>query len=206
MRRIFVASLLVLLTACQGDELTTVRRADHAEDLIVIEGGSDVRSLDGEGIQRLTYEVRTPYPASGSIVQVARHLESRGWKPLGNNWFNRDESSEYVRGWVEYVASAGPGTKRHFVARWWAQWQNSNGDVVDYMFIYSSPADHFTNRDHLGVSATKMSAQAAEQLRVTLTTTAPVIELPAATPPNATTATDNSPDGVFILRPAPTPN
>jgi hypothetical protein len=67
--------------------------------------------------------------------------------------------------------------------------------------MYTSPGEKFTNETTLDVSATKMSAKVADELRADVSSTAPPIELPADTAPNAATATDNSTDPrIYISR------
>jgi hypothetical protein len=174
-----------------------------ASEMIVYPGATEVRSLVKPGVDRISYRLETPYPARNVINLVASRLASSGWKPLRNNWFNRDDASEFLRGWVQYTAVNKPGGRERFLCRWWAQWTNEKGDLVDYSFQYLSPGETFTNNSKVEVQGSKMSAETARRLLHPGAAEKQVIELPVGTPPNAETANDNSPDPhVFQTRPA----
>ena len=203
-----IALLLVVFvatTTCRSrrnDGLREGRSPTLPSELVIVEGAQKIRSGGNRSFARLTYELTTPYPAAVVISTISRHLSAEGYRPLKNNWFNRDDTSEYERGWVQYIGVPAPKAKGQFICRWWAQWRNAKGEIVDYSLTYTSPDEVFTNHNTLAVSASKMNAGIAEQLRAGVTSTEPPIELSPQTPPNAATATDNSPDPhVYVLRP-----
>ncbi len=186
--------LLLVTFACRHDGLRSGRSPSIGSELLAVPGAEQVRSGSINGFERLTYKLRKPYPAADVIFAISNHLRALGYKPMKNSWFNRDETSDYVRGWVHYVGVPAPGAKGHYICRWWADWRNAKGEIVSYALLYTSSGEILTNQDELSVSASKMSPAMAERLRAGVTANGPVLELPAQTPPNAQTATDNSPD------------
>jgi hypothetical protein len=204
-QRFLVFLIAVVCLSCHNDGLHNGRVANLSSDLITHPRAENIKSNVALGYERLYYELEVEYPARPVIRAIAAQLASRGWQPTRNSWFNRDQASEYVRGWVQSTVVAKPGGKERFLARWWAQWQNNRGEVLDYSFMYLSPTDRFTNHNRLEVQAVRMSAAVGQRLSASSGASAanrPVILLPVGTPPNVETATDNSPNPhVFQVRP-----
>ena len=165
--QVAIAVMIVVALGCEDHAtrgMAKGRVPGLAPELITFSESSKVRSAKTPEIERLTYRLETPYPAQPVIEAIARQLTARGWRPLRNNFFIREEQSEYVGGWIEYhAASSAQGPKR-YVCRWWAQWVRDDGAVVDYVLTYSSKSEQFTNRSSLDVSASKMTRTFAKQL------------------------------------------
>jgi hypothetical protein len=203
--RFLIFLFAVVCLSCHRDGLQNGRVANLSPDLITQPRAEKIKSKVASGYERLYYKLEVEYPARPVIRTISAQLAARGWQPTRNSWFNRDEPSEYVRGWVQSTVVAKPGGKERFLARWWAQWQNNRGEVLDYSFMYLSSTDRFTNHSRLEVQATRMSAAVGQRLSASIGASAPtrpVILLPVGTPPNVETATDNSPNPrVFQGRP-----
>ena len=196
MRAVILAAVVAMLTlACQ--QRATKRVSD---DLIVYPGASDMHSATTGGVERLHYQLRAAYPPKAIVEQIARQLAKRGWRPLRNNFFNRDQLSEYVRGWVEYRSGTPAQGPILFTCRWWSQWVNDDGEVLDYSLSYTSPSEVFENRVVLDVSVIKGNVNTVGDLAgIPRNSTQRLHELPAGTPPNADRASNNSPDGTFVI-------
>jgi hypothetical protein len=189
-----VLALGVVLSGCRSRDGLRHGLVDGlSPDLVVVQPGVPARSVRYPGYERLVYPVEVAYPAAAVITVISETLTRHGYHPLRNNWYNRDEASEYVRGWDHSTVVDRPGGKEKYLCRWWAQWRNPQGDIVDYALLYLSKGEMFTNKTFLEVSATRMSKSVAERLTSARARTLPVVELPTGTPPNAETATDNLP-------------
>ena len=173
--------------------------------LVAPSEATNVRSRAGAKSQSLTFDLATPYPARALIASISEHLAAAGWHPTRNSWFNRQETSEFVRGWVQYTIVKKPGGKRRFLCRWWSQWVGPTGEVLDYSLTYVSPDATLTNTTDLKVTAQLLSEELAQKLHAASPVTGndrPLVLLPVGTPPNSETATDNSPDpSIFFSRP-----
>ena len=188
MRRVWLTGL-VLVAACHSQQQT---HRQVSPDILVLPGAVDVRVTGGSNFQRVTYRVSLSYPAASAISTITDHLRRRGWKPLLQNWFNRDDTSNFVRGWINGIVV--PKGVEHFASRWWAQWRNGDGDIVDYTLLYISPSSQRTNTTDLHVLVTRMSKSAAEQFANRLHVKGPLSDLPATAQPNTANATDQSPN------------
>jgi hypothetical protein len=192
----------LVVTGCRSRGMQNGVAPGLSSEMMVYRGAVRPRSSLHAGLERLTYDVDVAYPAQDVINSISRRLADRGYRPLRNNWYNRGDASEYVRGWVQSTVVNKPGGKERYLCRWWAQWRNAQGDVVDYALTFLSPGEAFTNNSHLEVSATKMNESVAERLTPADARPRQVIELSSNTPPNAETASDNSPDPhTFQVRP-----
>jgi hypothetical protein len=190
----------ILSVVCRGEDLQKGLVPGLSGDMVVYPGAVNPRSAVNQGFERLTYQLDVAYPAEGVIGSISRDLARRGWRPLRNNWHNRDETSEYVRGWVQSTVVSKPGGKERYLCRWWAQWRNAEGEIVDYALGYMSATEEFTNRSQLHVSATRMSISVAQRLTPAYAKGQQVLELPVGTPPNSATATDNYPHALQVRR------
>src|SRR5712692_5972380 len=104
MRRIFCAFVTsgLLLGACRRSDGLQAGRVSGLSPVFVIPAEAiNVRSGTAAGHQRLTFNLRTKYPARSVIFAISNHFAKAGWRPARNSWFNREEASEYLRGWVQ---------------------------------------------------------------------------------------------------------
>jgi len=161
-------------------------------DIVVLPGAVDVRKTGSSTFQRVTYRVSLGYPAASAITAISDHLKQRGWKPLLQNWYNRDDTSSFVRGWINVVTVPKPQGPEHFTSEWWAQWQNGDDEIIDYTLLYVSPSSQRTNTTDLHVLVNRMSKAAADSLANQLHINGRLSLLPPAEQPNAATATDQS--------------
>ena len=118
MKQRFLLLIAVVCLGCRHDGLHNGRVANLSPDLITDPRAENIKSRAAPGYERLYYEVEVAYPARPVIRAIAAQLASRGWQPTRNSWFNGDEASEYVRGWVQSTVVAKPGGKERFLARW----------------------------------------------------------------------------------------
>src|SRR3954466_2581507 len=102
----FLFTPLLLIIACRNDGLDAARIAQQSGDLFVVKGATNVHSTVRTGVERVTYDVRARYPAENIVLTIGEDLHGRGWRPLRNNWFNRDDTSSYVRGWIQLIAGS----------------------------------------------------------------------------------------------------
>jgi hypothetical protein len=196
-RLLAVLSIVAICSSCKRDGLSAGRADGLSADLIVWRGATKIRSGAKSGVENLSYTLNMSYPAPDLIASIAMDLASRGWRPTENSWHNRAEASDYVSGWEEFVAVSRAGGKGRYLAQWWAQWRNSQGDVLDYLFAYQSPSEVFTNRTELYVQATRMSASVAASAEANARkmkiygADKPVVLLPAGTAPNVQSSKGN---------------
>lgn len=134
-----VAAALLLSSAPSLAEATG--KADLPPALVVVEGARDVvGNLPKEELDpaSVSYEVRTPYPASAVRAEIQRKLDNAKWKPLSRESLSSMYPSSLLAGWRSHVNAfrGSDGRTQSFV--WRAQWCNSAGDVVAYTLTYSS--------------------------------------------------------------------
>ena len=194
--RCVAALILLLAPACRNaeDSIPHGLAPGLSPALLAPEEAMDVRSEVLPDIQRLEFTLKTPYPSSGTILELARHLEAAGWTPTRNNWFNRGEESGYVRGWTEYVAASGPDEPERFVCLWWAHWIGPHGELLDYSLTYLSQDSSPTNSTGLTVRAWLIPPEAAKELEKSqnIGRGQPLELVPRGTPPTTGMATAES--------------
>lgn len=182
-----VALLLVVSCHREEDGLQRGVAPGLAPELVPVAGATNIRSGVGAGGERVTYTLSRPYPARDVILSISNELARRGYRPYRNNWFNRDETSDFVRGWDQSLVVFKVGGRKQFMCRWWAQWGNDRGELVDYSLGYLSPSEGFTNTSEVNVAAMKLDPKTAAAFPVQ-SAGRPAVFLSAGTPPNATTA------------------
>jgi hypothetical protein len=180
---------LTLIAACHSHQSAP---SQLSPDILILPGAVDLHTTLGKNFQRATYRISVSYPAKQTIGVISNHLKRRGWKPLLQNWYNRDDTSSFVRGWVNGIVV--PRGRERFASRWWAQWRNTDGEVIDYTLIYISPSSQRTNDTDLEVLVNRFSKPTAESYAAKLHVTGNLTELPPTAQPNSATATDQSPN------------
>ena len=191
-RPIIVALIVMSVSACSHRGLHSGVEPRLSQDFLIPPGAQNVKSAVRLGYERVTYTLERAYPARDVIRSAAQHLATRGWVPLENNWFNRDEVSQFVRGWALVTGVDKPGGEERFICRWWAQWRNKRGEMFDFALEYLSPGRPWTNRSHLFVSASKMSDVIARRIPLGTARDTNLRDLPPTTPPNVETSSDPS--------------
>jgi hypothetical protein len=107
--------------------------------LVVAEGAQKIvgrpakNKLDPVSV---SYEVKTPYPASTVISEIQTKVEGSGWTPLPRESISPINPSSLRVGWRNHVNATPPPATQSFV--WNAQWRNSTGDVVAFILMYLS--------------------------------------------------------------------
>jgi hypothetical protein len=117
---------------------------NHSSALILLSNSEepfyDIR--DGGSIQ-LSYKIKEEYPAAAVIKQIAAQLETKGWKPLKEDYLNPGLPSSHVKGWDNYEDASHP--PRTIVHRWMGDWEDKYGNIVRYAFIYEYPKNKAKN-------------------------------------------------------------
>lgn len=150
-RRIEIA-FLVLAVICGGLAYgSPVRAAEHAGALIVYPGATHVGWKKYGGTDQLTYRVDAKFPAAGVIGFISYKLHENGWQVLAHDFLNPKIPSSAVRGWTEFI----DGTRRpkRYMHEWGSDWRDSAGNMVRYIFHYTSPKNFASNLRDLHVTA-----------------------------------------------------
>lgn len=130
----------LLLSIAPGRLEAAEGAGDLPSALVVVEGARKVvrQSAKNELDQvSVSYEVITPYPASGVLAEIQTKLEKAGWKPLPRESISAINRSSLRVGWRTHViAPPLPANSQSFV--WNAQWRNTAGDVVAFTLMYRS--------------------------------------------------------------------
>jgi hypothetical protein len=131
----------VLLLSVPGYVEPLERSGDLPPALVVVEGAANVVGdvpKDDLDMASVSYEVKTPYPASAVIAEIQGKLESAGWKPLPRQSVSPIHPSSLRAGWRTHANPfrGSDDTTQSFL--WNAQWRNSAGDVVAFTLTYRS--------------------------------------------------------------------
>ena len=116
-------------------------KADLPRALVVVAGAVDVVGnfpKEDRDPTSVSYEVKTPYPASAVLTELQGKLEYANWKPLPRESLGAMHPSSIRAGWRSHV-NALPGSEgrtQSFV--WKAQWRNAAGDDVAFTLSYLS--------------------------------------------------------------------
>lgn len=157
-------------------------------DFVVHEGAIGVTSKANAESERVGYNVQASYPAEPVIRHISEVLAGRGWRPLHQNWLNRNKTGSYVRGWKHGLTG-----DQQYTMFWWSHWTNDRGDILEYMLTYMSPAAERTNATNLYVSGMKMNAAQAAAYAMKLGIKGEITEVPAGVQPNMATETEVKP-------------
>jgi hypothetical protein len=107
--------------------------------LLSYPNATDEQFDDRESVYRLSYHVRTNFPAWPVIQSISNTLQKAGWQPLKNNFLNPDTPSSQVDGWKEFLdATALPPL---CVRQWLGDWKDASGNIVTYGFRYAQKCD-----------------------------------------------------------------
>jgi hypothetical protein len=131
--------------------------------LIVLPGARDVRRSSQNGARGLRYRLDAEFPAAGTIGDIAKRLERRGWFPMREDPRNAWAATSLLRGWTTFVDASGTMPTRTY--NWWSEWTNLGGDRVSYGFQYEAPEHGGSPLRSLFVAAGFYPAELARQLR-----------------------------------------
>ena len=109
--------------------------------LVVVTGARDVvgnPSTEEREPVSVSYEVRTPYPASAVSAEIRGKLEYAGWKPLPRESLGTMHPSSLLAGWRSHVNAFRGSDDRTQSFLWKAEWRNLAGDVVAFTLSYLS--------------------------------------------------------------------
>jgi hypothetical protein len=137
----FLSIVLVILAVC-GSTLCQKSASSGKvlrPCLVVAPGGTNVKDAKPNGQEQLSYRIQSPFPADDVLHAIAGRLESLGWRPLEEDYFNPGLPSSHVRGWQYFLDAT---TQPRSSARTWVgQWENDTHDIVDYMLEYRCAED-----------------------------------------------------------------
>ncbi len=142
-RRCFPFALVILIMfvlcgnpSCQ--EATTTGQ-ELRPCLVVVPGGTDIKSIRYHGEDQLSYLVQSQYPADDVLHAIGSQLAKTGWKPLKEDYLNPGLASSQVRGF-QYFPDLTTHPKSS-ARRWVGQWENGAHDIVNYMLEYRCTED-----------------------------------------------------------------
>lgn len=132
--RIIVFSVFIIYGCSSSNEAP---KGSHSDDLIVIEGGKDVKYYNLHGTEQVYYRVDMAYPAGKALVDICKKVNARGWEPLKESFLNPGIPSSHVRGWGSFTDGTKPSNP--LIHQWLADWKNKNGDILWYGLHYELP-------------------------------------------------------------------
>ncbi len=139
------------------------RPKNFPEELILLPKASEIRFSELGGTYQLSYKIMTDYPAKASVAAVSSELTQRGWRPLDDDYLNPGLKSSHVRGWSNFDA---PHLKPpQTIHQWLADWENRNGDVLRYGFIYQYDTKGPKDLRNMTVIAIFTPAAIAKEMR-----------------------------------------
>jgi hypothetical protein len=165
--RIIVAVGVTILSGCQP-QATNAPVVQLPSVIVVAPGATDVcpqRSADGQ--VGVSYKVREQFPADAMLARIRAALPTSEWRPLPEDWLNPGVPSSHHAGWSTF--EDGTKTPSTEVKQWFAQWQDTEGNVVLYMLRYDStfvpdrPYRRAPDNSDLSVSGLWIPAVVAEQ-------------------------------------------
>jgi hypothetical protein len=118
------AGSALVATACAGEAL----QSQHSQALVLLPGATSVERSEQIGAH-IQYLLNAAFPAAELRAQLARTLESDGWKRLTHDPIFPDVPATDEFQDVRYKTGA---TGK----RWVAGWVDENGDVQTYEFRY----------------------------------------------------------------------
>ena len=144
---LIVFCILVLTLSCR--EQNRQSASNYSDSLIVLKGASNVHYHKVYGQDQISYKIFNKHPAKDTISELNTRLESKGWKPLKENWLNPGVPTSHIRGWVSYIdGTTNPELKVH---SWHSDWKNENKDILTYALMYSYPNKGKPNMSELNV-------------------------------------------------------
>jgi hypothetical protein len=163
-KRLLVAAAWVLAGgAC--DQQGAPNEHLRPEALIVLDGAYEIENRD-ENEGTVLYKVNEPYPAGPAVETIRRRLESRGWRPLSEDFLNPGVPTSLVRGWGNYEDRTGAVPVE--VHQWTAQWEDDSKRIVWYVLTYDGirgPGDELRADGPLKIRATLLSQATVKALR-----------------------------------------
>jgi hypothetical protein len=162
-----VATLMWMCVAMGGacQEPPPAGQRARPDVLIVLPGAADVRDTD-ENEGTVLYQLNEEFPAQAAINTIRSRLESRGWRPLQEDFLNPGLATSLGRGWTSHEDRTGPRSVR--VYEWVGQWEDEAKRIVWYVLTYdavTSPDGEIRAQGRLRVRATLLSAETAKALR-----------------------------------------
>ncbi|HEX2965944.1 MAG TPA: hypothetical protein VHO84_09165 [Syntrophorhabdaceae bacterium] len=178
-------------------------RADMAQSLspemIIPPTATSIEFKATPGFERLTYQLAVGFPARDFIESLSKKVRSLGYCPLKNDWLNRNMTTSYQKGWINYIGVKSPKAPKQFISEWVSWWLNDSGDVLGCSLSYLSPSESPTNTTELRVMFQKMSKQLGAAFEEKMTSEfhqelPRTVTLPCDTNPS----TGSSTDGISI--------
>jgi hypothetical protein len=109
---LIVFCILVLTLSCR--EQNRQSASNYSDSLIVLKGASNVHYHKVYGQDQISYKIFNKHPAKDTISELNTRLESKGWKPLKENWLNPGVPTSHIRGWGSYIdGTTNPELKVH---------------------------------------------------------------------------------------------
>ncbi len=132
-------------------------------ELTFLPNATNIRYYELGGTFQLIYRIQADYPAGDLIAVVSAELERRKWRPLQEDYLNPGLPSGHVRGWQRFNQPAkNPPQTIH---QWLANWENQDGDVMSYGFIYQYDSHGKQDLKDMTVIAIFVPAQIAKEMR-----------------------------------------
>jgi hypothetical protein len=158
------SEVMVLTLAFVATVLGPSRAADRrTPDLFVPREASEIAWRRERGMETVTFKLETPYPATSTLDQIRAQVESRGWKPLHDDFLNPGLPSAHVRGWGTIVdATEQPNVRAHV---WHAQWSHVRGDVLLYHLEFRCSLDDREHSKVMRVSAALVPRAVYEDMK-----------------------------------------
>lgn len=122
---------------------------DYSGAFVVTAGARSKYFLKLGSSSRVTYELKSLYPAKDVISEIMDKLSAKGWKPLKEDFMNPGVPTSYIIDWDVFIDSDHiPTTK---VYTWTTDWKNNLNEVVRYKLSYEYPAgiDSIVNDLHV---------------------------------------------------------
>ena len=138
---LFALVILIMFLLCGSPLCQEAITAGQAlrPCLVVVPGGTNIRSIRYHGEDQLSYRVQSQYPAGDVLQTIGSQLAKTGWKPLKKDYLNPGLASSQVRGF-QYFPDPTTHPKSS-VRRWVGQWENDAHDIVNYMLEYRCAED-----------------------------------------------------------------
>lgn len=160
---VVVLLLIVGAVGVKGQGALREKAAGYSDALVVAPGAKNVEYTVSGGGQHVTYKVEAEYPAEDLLKLIREKLETRGWKPLAEDFLNPGLMSSHSRGWARFQdVTTKPKTR---VNQWLAQWAKDSGELAWYTLLYRNPVSDEPNLKTVEVHASYFSAESAQRMK-----------------------------------------
>jgi hypothetical protein len=146
-------AMLALLTSSAVSAAAAIGPSQDAISAVLVAPpkAREVARRKENGMDTLSYRVTEPYPAVATLLFIRSAVETRGWRPLNEDFLNPGLASSHVRGWGTVVDQT--VTPHRTLHSWHAQWTNAHGDMLLYHLEYHCALEDRRHSDDVVVSA-----------------------------------------------------